>query len=305
MRLGVLDVGSNTVHLQVFDTFIGSRPSPISNLKVELRLAEYVSSDGIVSAEGVKRLRDAIQRCLDAYRLSEAKELLPFATSALRESKNGPEIITGINRDFEIDLQVLSGEEEASMTFLAARRWYGWSSGRLLMVDIGGGSLELAVGVNESPDVALSLPLGALRLTKDHLEGDPYSKKSLRRLTDFVDTQIAEVLPTILQHQESDRSIGTSKTLRTIARLCGDWLQDDAKEIKADSLRRILPRLCEMTEEDRRDLPGVSATRARQIVAGALVSESIMRNLDIRKLEICPWALREGIILKWLDWARG
>ena len=159
--------------------------------------------------------------------------------------------------------------------------------------------------LNESPDVALSLPLGALRLTKDHLEGDPYSKKSLRRLTDFVDIQIAEVLPTLLQHQESDRSIGTSKTLRTIARLCGDWLQDDAKEIKADSLRRILPRLCEMTEEDRRDLPGVSATRARQIVAGALVSESIMRNLDIRKLEICPWALREGIILKWLDWARG
>ena len=155
MRLGVLDVGSNTVHLQVFDTFIGSRPSPISNLKVELRLAEYVSSDGIVSAEGVKRLRDAIQRCLESYRLSEAKELLPFATSALRESRNGQEIITGINRDFEIDLQVLSGEEEASMTFLAARRWYGWSSGRLLMVDIGGGSLELAVGVNESPDVAL------------------------------------------------------------------------------------------------------------------------------------------------------
>ena len=97
----------------------------------------------------------------------------------------------------------------------------------------------------------------------------------------------------------------SSDLLRTIARLCGDWLQDDAKEIKADSLRRILPRLCEMTEEDRRDLPGVSATRARQIVAGALVSESIMRNLDIRKLEICPWALREGIILKWLDWARG
>jgi exopolyphosphatase/guanosine-5'-triphosphate,3'-diphosphate pyrophosphatase len=305
MRLGVLDVGSNTVHLQVFETFPGSRPSPTSNLKVELRLAEYVSSDGLVSAEGVRRLRDAIAQCIEQYKSSGAQELLPFATSALREAKNGGEIIASINRDFELDLQVLSGEEEAGMTFLAARRWYGWSSGRLLVVDIGGGSLEVAVGVNESPDVALSLPLGALRLTKDHLEEDPYSKKSIRRLREYVDAQIGEILPTLVQHQDADRAIGTSKTLRTIARLCGDWSDGNGRDIKGESLRRIIPRLSEMTEDQRRDLPGVSATRARQIVAGAFVAESVMRNLEIDELEICPWALREGIILKWLDWARG
>jgi exopolyphosphatase/guanosine-5'-triphosphate,3'-diphosphate pyrophosphatase len=305
MRLGVLDVGSNTVHLQVFETFPGARPSPTTNLKVELRLAEYVSSDGIVSAEGVKRLRDAIARCIEQYKISGAQELLPFATSALRESKNGAEIITGINHDFEIDLQVLSGEEEAGMTFLAARRWYGWSSGRLLIVDIGGGSLELAVGVNESPDVALSLPLGALRLTKDHLEEDPYSKKSVRKLREYVDSQIEEILPSLVKHQEADQAIGTSKTLRTIARLCADWSQGNGNDIQIEALRRIIPKLSEMTEEDRRDLPGVSATRARQIVAGAFVAESVMRNLEIRSLAICPWALREGIILKWLDWIRG
>ena len=305
MRLGVLDVGSNTVHLQVFETFPGSRPSPTSNLKVELRLAEYVSSDGLVSAEGVKRLRDAISQCIEQFKVSGAQEILPFATSALREAKNGSDIISAINRDFDIDLQVLSGEEEASMTFLAARRWYGWSSGRLLIVDIGGGSLEVAVGVNESPDVALSLPIGALRLTKDHLEEDPYSKKSIRRLREYIDSQIGEILPTLVQHQDADRAIGTSKTLRTIARLCGDWSTGSGREIKVESLRRIIPRLSEMTEEQRRDLPGVSATRARQIVAGAFVAESVMRNLEIDELEICPWALREGIILKWLDWVRG
>jgi exopolyphosphatase/guanosine-5'-triphosphate,3'-diphosphate pyrophosphatase len=304
MRLGVLDVGSNTVHLQVFETFPGSRPSPITNLKVELRLAEYVSSDGIVSAEGVKRLRDAIDKCMEQYRASEAQELLPFATSALRESKNGGEVISGINRDFQIDLQVLSGEEEAGMTFLAARRWYGWSSGRLLVVDIGGGSLELAVGMNESPDVALSLPLGALRLTKDHLEEDPYSKKSIRKLREFIDSQMDEILPSLVKHQEADRTIGTSKTLRTIARLCSDWGQGNGNEIQVEGLRRIIPKLSEMNEEQRRDLPGVSATRAKQIVAGAYVAESVMRNLEIRTLAICPWALREGIILKWLDWIR-
>ncbi len=251
-----------------------------------------------------KLLREAIKRALDAAKSANIDELLPFATSALREAVNGAEIISRINADFEIDLQVLSGEDEARITFLAARRWYGWSSGRLLMVDIGGGSLELAAGVNEAPDVALSLPLGASRLTKDHLDGDPFSKKSLRNLRDYIERNIAEILPTIVQHQESDRSIATSKTLRTLARICGDWIDGNGKKLRIDSLRKITPRLAEMSQEDRSELPGVSATRAKQITAGAFVAEAVMRNLDIEELEICPWALREGIVLKWLDWMK-
>jgi exopolyphosphatase/guanosine-5'-triphosphate,3'-diphosphate pyrophosphatase len=292
------------VHLQVVDATPGARPNPNINHKEDLRLAEYLSADGFISAEGAKLLREAIKRALDAAKSAEIDELLPFATSALREAVNGAEIISRINADFEIDLQVLSGEDEARITFLAARRWYGWSSGRLLMVDIGGGSLELAAGVNEAPDVALSLPLGASRLTKDHLDGDPFSKKSLRNLRDYIERNIAEILPTIVQHQESDRSIATSKTLRTLARICGDWIDGNGKKLRIDSLRKITPRLAEMSQEDRSELPGVSATRAKQITAGAFVAEAVMRNLDIEELEICPWALREGIVLKWLDWMK-
>ena len=302
MRLGVLDVGSNTVHLQVVDASPGARPNPNINYKEEVRLAEYLSADGFVSAEGTRLLREAIRRSLHEAKKVETEELLPFATSALREAKNGPDIIAKINEDFQIDLQVLSGEDEAKITFLAARRWYGWSSGRLLMVDIGGGSLELAVGVNEVPDVAMSLPLGASRLTKNHLEGDPFTKKSIRNLRDHIEANLAEVLPTLLMHQETDRAIATSKTLRTLARLCGDWIDGNGKKLRIDSLRKITPKLADMTQEQRSELPGVSITRARQITAGAFVAESVMRSLDIDELEICPWALREGIILKWLDW---
>lgn len=302
MRLGVLDVGSNTVHLQVVDASPGARPNPNISHKEDLRLAEYLSADGFISAEGARLLREAIKRALAAAKSAEIDELLPFATSALREAVNGAEIISRINADFEIDLQVLSGEDEARITFLAARRWYGWSSGRLLMVDIGGGSLELAVGVNEVPDVALSLPLGASRLTKDHLQGDPFTKKSIRNLKDHIERDVAEILPTIVQHQDSDRSIATSKTLRTLARICGDWVDGNGKKLRIDSLRKITPRLAEMSQEDRAELPGVSNTRAKQITAGAFVAEAVMRNLDIDELEICPWALREGIVLKWLDW---
>jgi len=172
------------------------------------------------------------------------------------------------------------------------------------MIDIGGGSLELAVGVNESPDSAISLPLGASRLTKEFLEGDPFTKKSIRKLRDEIESKLAEIIGNILSHQSTDRAIGTSKTLRTLARLTGDWADGDGKSLKLDGLRKILPKLSEMTEDERRELPGVSKSRARQIVAGAFIAEGVMRNLEVESLEICPWALREGIVLKWMDWIK-
>lgn len=170
------------------------------------------------------------------------------------------------------------------------------------MIDIGGGSLEIAVGVDESPEVAVSLPLGAGRLTKNHLVGDPHTEKSIRALRDHIESQLDEVLPALVHHQVSDRAIATSKTLRTLARLAGDWYGGNGKVIKVDAIRKMSVRLAEMTLDERTRLPGVSANRARQIVAGAFVTESVMRNLDLNELEICPWALREGVVLKWMDW---
>lgn len=302
MRLGVLDVGSNTVHLQVVDTHPGARPNPTYNHKEELRLTEYLDEENNISLEGITALRSAIESAIEHSKEAKTEELLPFATSALREANNGGEIIATINKDFEIDLQVLTGEEEAKLTFLAARRWFGWSSGRLLVIDIGGGSLEIASGINEAPEVAVTLPLGASRLTKSHLQGDPFTAKSVRSLRDYIEGQLESVLPTLVHHESSDRAIATSKTLRTLARLCGDWYGDNGKLITIDAIRKISTRLAEMDSDERTKLPGVSANRARQIVAGALVTESVMRNLDLDKLEICPWALREGIVLKYMDW---
>jgi exopolyphosphatase / guanosine-5'-triphosphate,3'-diphosphate pyrophosphatase len=302
MRLGVLDVGSNTVHLQIVDTSPGARPNPTFNYKEELKLTQYISSDNLVSDEGIEKLRSSIKRAIEQSASVQTQELLPFATSALREAINGEEIINSINKDFKIDLQVLSGEEEAKLTFLAARRWFGWSSGRLLVIDIGGGSLEMAVGVDESPEIAASLPLGAARLTKNFLKGDPYTDKSIRALRDHIEDKLEQILPSLVKHQDSDRAIATSKTLRTLARLAGDWFDGNGKNIKVEAIRKISAKLSEMDETSRAKLPGVSENRASQIVAGAFVAESVMRNLDIKELEICPWALREGVVLKWMDW---
>jgi exopolyphosphatase/guanosine-5'-triphosphate,3'-diphosphate pyrophosphatase len=302
MRLGVLDVGSNTVHLQIVDTSPGARPNPTFNYKEELKLTQYISEDNLVSDEGIEKLRSSIKRAIEQSASVQTQELLPFATSALREASNGEEIINSINKDFKIDLQVLSGEEEAKLTFLAARRWFGWSSGRLLVIDIGGGSLEMAVGVDESPEIATSLPLGAARLTKNFLKGDPYTDKSIRALRDHIENKLEQILPSLVKHQDSDRAIATSKTLRTLARLSGDWFDGNGKNIKIEAIRKISAKLSEMDDSSRAKLPGVSENRASQIVAGAFVAESVMRNLDIKELEICPWALREGVVLKWMDW---
>jgi exopolyphosphatase / guanosine-5'-triphosphate,3'-diphosphate pyrophosphatase len=182
MRLGVLDVGSNTVHLQVVDAHPGARPSPATNQKVELRLHEYLNKEGEITAEGVALLEESIADAISHAKDFQTEEILAFATSAIRDAKNGKDILDQINKKFEIDLQVLSGDDEAQMTFLAVRRWLGWSSGRLLVLDIGGGSLEIAVGDDERAEATVSLPLGASRLTREYLDSDPHTSKEIKAL---------------------------------------------------------------------------------------------------------------------------
>ena len=302
MRLGVLDVGSNTIHLQVMDAHPGARPTPTTNYKVELRLTEYLDVSGAISARGIQLLNDAIAEAVAHARVNETDEILAFATSALREASNGTQIITDINKKHEIDLQVLNGDDEASMTFLAVRRWLGWSAGKLLVIDIGGGSLEIASGIDESPEATISMPLGAARLTREFLNGDPYSAKGIKGLEKHAEEVLRDSMPNSLKSHDADHFVATSKTFRTLARICAQWYGDDPKFIERKSLNSAMPRLIEMNSKARAELPGVSANRAQQIVAGGIVALAVMDKLDVGEAEICPWALREGILLRRLDW---
>lgn len=302
MRLGVLDVGSNTIHLQVMDAHLGARPTPATNFKVELRLTDYLDETGSITKEGIKQLHDAIADAVSHANQNKTDEILAFATSAVRDAKNGPEIIQEINQRHQIDLQILTGDEEARMTFLAVRRWLGWSAGKLLVLDIGGGSLEIASGIDENPEATISFPLGAARLTRDFLTGDPYSSKGVKFLEEFVQTKLEDELPSILRVHDANHFIATSKTFRTLARLSGHMFNENPKFLESANLKAMISKLADMTNKTRAELPGVSASRAQQIVAGAIVARSVMAILDIEKVEICPWALREGIVLRRLDW---
>jgi exopolyphosphatase/guanosine-5'-triphosphate,3'-diphosphate pyrophosphatase len=302
MRLGVLDMGSNTIHLQVVDAHPGARPTPASSQKFELRLTEYLDRDNHITDEGFDLLTHAITEVLKHAKEFECEEILAFATSAIREADNGEKIIAELRLIHNIDLQILSGDEEAQITFLAARRWLGWSAGRLLVLDIGGGSLEMAIGNDESASSTLSLPIGAARMTREFLTGDPYTTKSVKALAQYSKESIEQSVAGELAEHRADRIVGTSKTFRTLARLTDHWYKDGGKFLEREALAAAIEKLKDLSLSQRAALPGVSQSRAKQIVAGAIVAESVMKHLSIERVEICPWALREGIVLKWLDW---
>ena len=305
MRMGVIDVGSNTVHLLVVDAFWGAHPIPASKHKVDLRLFDYMNDKGVISDEGAARLLGFVRECLDVADDYGVESLMGFATSAIRESPNGDEVLTKVRKETGVELKVLPGTDESRLTFLAARRWFGWSAGRLLLVDIGGGSLELASGIDEDPDVAMSLPLGAGRVTRESLPGDPPKPAQIKKTRTMIRSEIAKVVRDLNKVGEPDLYVGTSKTIRSLARLTGAAPSTEGiytrRSLVRDDLKEALPRLAAMPQDKRVDLPGVSATRARQVLGGAMVIEAVMDLLDIEELVVCPWALREGVILQQLD----
>lgn len=305
MRLGVLDVGSNTVHLLVVDAHPGACPLPAHSHKAELRLAQLLDEDGAIGPEGVDKLVGVIKEALQAAEDKGVEDLLPFATSAVREASNADDVLARVQTETGVDLQVLTGAEEARLTFLAARRWFGWSAGKLLVLDIGGGSLEVAYGIDEDPDAAVSLPLGAGRLTAGWLPDDLPDPEEIRALRRHVRAQIARTVGEFTRFGTPDHVVATSKTFKQLARLAGAARSTEGlyvqRDLKRESLEAWVPRLAGMTAAQRAELPGVSEGRANQLLAGALVAEGAMDLLGVESVEICPWALREGVILRRLD----
>ena len=305
MRLGVLDVGSNTVHMLVVDAHPGAQPLPAFSHKVDLSLSAYLEPNGTLSTAGEKRLTEVVADALVIAEDKGVEDFLAFATSAVRDAANGDEMLARIQERTGAHIRVLSGESEAKLTFLAARRWFGWSSGRLLVVDIGGGSLEIAAGLNEDPEAVVSLPLGAGRLTRDWFTADPPPHKEARALRRHVRAQIARLAGDLRRGGTVDHAVGTSKTFRQLARIAGAAPSSEGfyvrRFLKHSDVGLWADRLATMASAERARLPGVSEGRAPQMLAGAIVADAVMDLMGVSQLEICPWALREGVILKRLD----
>lgn len=304
-RLGVIDIGSNTVHLLIVDVRLGGRPVPQRSHKLTLRLMRYLDEDGAISDEGVDALVAAIGECAEIARSEHLDDFVVMATSALREAANGEEVVARIEREADVSLDILSGADEARLTFLAVRRWFGWSAGRILLLDIGGGSLEVAVGDDEEPAIALSVPLGAGRSTVGFFHADPPAIADQRALRLYAKAVLDDAVAQVRPYGKPDHVIGSSKTIRSLARLAGNLMPGvgdaDRAVLTRGQLDDWVPRLAKMDARSRAALPGITPERTFQIVAGGIVLSEAMRAFGVKQLDVSPWALREGRLLQMLD----
>jgi exopolyphosphatase/guanosine-5'-triphosphate,3'-diphosphate pyrophosphatase len=308
VRWGVLDIGSQSANLWVVDAGPGSPPLPIYREKAPTGLAHATDADGVVDAVGIKRLVASVCVVLDSARAHGVGELLPYATSAVRDAANRDEIVAALRAGAGLDVGFLSGEDEGRLTYLAAHRWYGWSAGGLLVLDIGGGSMEIVHGSDEEPAVSVSLPIGAGRLTRSHLGDGPAGPRDLHRLRRHIRLVVDPLVRQIARNHPPGRAVATSRTFTQLAGFAGEPGRGAAaglRVLRRRELRRWVPKLAAMSPAQRARLPGVSRKRARQMLAGAVVAETVMGALGVDAVEICPWALREGILLRRIGCASG
>jgi exopolyphosphatase/guanosine-5'-triphosphate,3'-diphosphate pyrophosphatase len=290
--LAVLDVGSNSAHLQIVRARPHKPPLPVYRLKAPTLLAEEVTADGALSGDGVARVVAAVEQTVEAFRRHKATDLIPLATATIRDATNNAEIRRRVREATGVELRSLSGEDEARVTFEAVRRWHAATAG-LWLLDIGGMSMEIAAGGGPRPDLAVSLPLGAGQLTRGFLPEHPAGRDALERLRRHVRGAVRPVARELARARRPDRVVGTSKTFKQLAGLTGD-----PGRLELRALRRWVPRLAAMTPRERAKLPGVAAARSRQLLAGAVTAVTVMEALDLRSLDVCPWALREGLLLR-------
>ncbi|MBN9175128.1 MAG: Ppx/GppA family phosphatase [Microbacterium sp.] len=305
MRLGVLDIGSNTVHLLVADVRPGGRPLATTSRRTVLRLMRFLAPDGAIREEGIRALEDAAAAAREMARAERVDELLATATSAVREATNGPAVIARIEAALGQPLQVLGGEAEARYTFLAVRRWFGWAAGQILLFDIGGGSLEIAAGADELPEVAVSVPLGAGRMTVQFLPDDPPGEDAVEVLRAHARDALAPEAARFLEGPRPDHVVGSSKAIRSLAKLAGypvpGWSGIERMVLPRAALGSWIPRLARIPASARQELPGITPDRTFQIVAGAVVLHTAMTLMRVDELEVSPWALREGVLLRYIE----
>ncbi|MGI5460551.1 Ppx/GppA family phosphatase [Streptomyces sp. CA-249302] len=304
MRISVVDVGSNTVRLVVADA-AGGVPLPVHTEKWRLRLSEQVKPGTAIPEEAVERLVAAVAEASRTAARWGAASPLAFATAVVRAAPNRLEVLRTVRSRTGVPLCTLLGELEAELTFLGARRWLGWQSGPLALLDIGGGSLEVAFGRGRLPEFVASLPLGAGRLTHEFFPAeDPPAPEQLRALRRKVRHQLRDVAARI-RWEGPRTAVLTSRTFQQLGRLCGAAPGRHGpfvgRQLRRADLRTAVDRLAALPVAERALLPGISAPRAAQSLAGAVVGHTALKLTGLKTVDICPWAIREGILLRHIE----
>jgi exopolyphosphatase/guanosine-5'-triphosphate,3'-diphosphate pyrophosphatase len=300
-RVAAIDIGSNSIRQIVADVSAEGAIQVVDEMKAAPRLGSGLTESGALSDTSMHSALEAIERMATLARQLGAERIDAVATSAVREASNSQAFLAEIQRVTGLEVRVLSGDEEARLSFRSAVAHFDMGVGRTVVMDIGGGSLELALSAEGIIDRLASLPFGAIRLTERFLGGG-ITAKAVSRLRKAVAEGIKAELP-----KRDWRGAQIIASGGTFTNLAGIYLARQgvltarsvhAAHIPRAELEHILDVLCELPVEERRQLPGLNPERADIIVAGVAVAAEVLRRVDGRELVVSRYGIREGILLE-------
>ena len=304
MRIAAIDIGTNSIHMIVVQVRPDLSFEVIDREKDMVRLGAGGLDGRSLTPTAMSA---ALQTLAKFRRLAESNkvdEIVAAATSATREAENGGDFIAEVARQTGIRIRVISGTEEARLIHLAA--CYGVDVGgkTAVVIDIGGGSVEVTLGTATHLSVGKSFKVGVIRLTERFVKTDPLSDHDERRLTKHLNKEMGAHLDQIAA-AGYDRVIGTSGTILSLGALAladGDVAPDELRNrrVSAKALRRLRKRLVAADLEERLHFPGMDPRRADLSVAGSVLIDTILRRLGAEDLTLCDLALREGLVLDYI-----
>ena len=305
MRLAAIDIGTNSIHMIVVRVREDLSFEVVDREKAMVRLGAGGLDGKALTADatsGALRALTTFKRIADSHKVDT---ILAAATSATREAPNGGEFLARIESQTGIRPRVIAGQEEARLIHMAATYGVNVGASRAVVIDIGGGSVELTLGDAASLRLARSVKLGVIRLTQAYVKSDPLSGRDERRLAKHVRQNIDNICKQIVA-AGFDRVIGTSGTIMSLGTMAvaaaRGVVPTELRNLRvpAKHIRRLRKQVVELNDKERVALPGLDPRRADLTVAGAVLLDTILQRLGADDLTLCDLALREGLVLDYI-----
>jgi exopolyphosphatase/guanosine-5'-triphosphate,3'-diphosphate pyrophosphatase len=309
VRLAAVDLGTNSVHMVIADVSADGHIRVVDRVKEMVRLGRRAFTTGRLSQASMDLAVHAVATFRRLARVRGVERVAAVATSAVREARNGAAGVQRLRRETGFRVRVISGAEEARLIFRAARHALGLRGGPHLLVDVGGGSVELVVVQDGRPLLLRSLPLGAARLTEKFIDGDPPARGQIRRLEAHLERELGPLL-THIRHGGVQQAVGTSGTINTLVGMVRAARGDDTARlhgarVSASAIARLRGRLVAAGAAARAELPGMEAKRVDLMPAAAVLVDFLLARSGAPELVACGWALREGLLLELAQRAGG
>lgn len=305
MKLAAIDIGSNSIHMVIVDATDKDAFEVVDREKEMVKLGASAFHAGVLTEEAIEAGVDVIGRFMRLAQSHKVEKVLAVATSAVREASNGGDFLTRIEDRTGLVAMVISGEVEAQLIRLAVGYAVDLRARRALILDIGGGSVEISVGDAASVELSHSLKLGVQRLRALVKGEDPLTRSTRRELDVFVQEEAESVLRDV-RRVGFDIAVGTSGTILALGQAAlaesgvDRWRSPNSQMVSTTALRTITDRLVGMTPAQRTGLPGIDERRADTIHLGGLLLCSLLEQAGVESIKLCSIALREGVILDYL-----